>query len=150
MKLYSVCDGPPSLACQMTLKHLNIPFELVEVNFNVGEHLTDEYAKLNPQKEIPVLEDNGFLISEHIAIMQYLCDKYAPESKVYPKDPQMRGLVNHRMCYNMVRDNKIKVDQVNLTLIILFSGSLVFGNRSLHLGTDIFRGNFQHFWFGLK
>lgn len=46
MKLYAVCDGPPSLSCRMTLKHLNIPFELVEVNFNTGEHLTEEYAKV--------------------------------------------------------------------------------------------------------
>lgn len=46
MKLYAVCDGPPSLACRMTLKHLKIPFELIEVNFNVGEHLTDDYAKV--------------------------------------------------------------------------------------------------------
>jgi len=101
MKLYAVCDGPPSLSCRMTLKHLNIPFELVEVNFNTGEHLTEEYAKLNPQREIPVLDDDGFLISEHVAIMQYLCDKYAPETPAYPKEPALRALVNHRLCYNM-------------------------------------------------
>ncbi len=46
MKLYSVEDGPPSLACRMTLKHLNIPFELVDVIFNDGEHLTEAYAKV--------------------------------------------------------------------------------------------------------
>lgn len=57
--------------------------------------------QLNPQREIPVLDDNGFLISEHIAIMQYLCDKYAPESPAYPKDPHLRALINHRLCYNM-------------------------------------------------
>lgn len=57
--------------------------------------------QLNPQREIPVLDDNGFLISEHIAIMQYLCDKYAPESQAYPKEPQLRALINHRLCYNM-------------------------------------------------
>lgn len=121
MKLYAVCDGPPSLACRMTLKHLNVSFELIEVNFNEGEHLTEEYAKvkresriksnkfgkcfeflqLNPQREIPVLDDNGFLLSEHIAIMQYICDKYAPDSPAYPKDPTLRALINHRLCYNM-------------------------------------------------
>jgi len=75
---------------------------LIEVNFNVGEHLTEDYAKLNPQREIPVLDDDGFLLSEHIAIMQYLCDKYAPYSKAYPKDdPALRALINHRLCYNM-------------------------------------------------
>lgn len=47
MKLYAVCDGPPSLACRMTLKHLKVPFELVEVNFNEGEHLTADYAKVS-------------------------------------------------------------------------------------------------------
>lgn len=46
MKLYAVSDGPPSLACRMVLKALNIPFELVNVNYNVGEHLTDEYFKV--------------------------------------------------------------------------------------------------------
>lgn len=33
--------------------------------------------------------------------MQYICDKYAPESPAYPKDPQLRALVNHRLCFNM-------------------------------------------------
>lgn len=50
MKLYAVADGPPSLACRMTFKHLNIPFELVDVNFNVGAHLTEDYAKVNKNR----------------------------------------------------------------------------------------------------
>lgn len=71
------------------------------VDFNAGQHLTDDYAKLNPQKEIPVLDDDGFLLSEHIAIMQYIIDKYAPDSPLYPKDPKARALVNHRLYFNM-------------------------------------------------
>lgn len=59
------------------------------------------FFQLNPQREIPVLDDDGFLLSEHIAIMQYICDKYAPDSPAYPKDPQLRALVNHRLCFNM-------------------------------------------------
>lgn len=54
MKLYAVSDGPPSLACRMVLKALNIPFELIPVNFNTGEHLTDEYFKVeNMSKSLP-------------------------------------------------------------------------------------------------
>jgi len=94
-------DGPPSLACRMTLKYLKIPCEQYEVNFNTGEHLTEDYAKLTPQREIPVLDDDGFLLSEHIAIVQYLCDKYAPDSPAYPHDAKQRALVNHRLCFNM-------------------------------------------------
>lgn len=56
---------------------------------------------MNPQKEIPVLDDNGFYLPESIAIMQYLCDKYATNTHLYPKDPKERALVNHRLCFNM-------------------------------------------------
>lgn len=46
LKLYSVSDGPPSLAVRMTLKALEIPFELVEVDFAAGDHMTEEYDKV--------------------------------------------------------------------------------------------------------
>lgn len=52
MKLYGVSDGPPSFACRMVLKALNIPYELIPVNYNVGEHLTDEYFKVFLQKQL--------------------------------------------------------------------------------------------------
>lgn len=100
MKLYGVSDGPPSLAVRMALKALDIPFELVNVDYCAGEHLTDKYAEMNPQKEIPVLDDDGFYLSESIAILQYLCDKYRPDSQLYPKDPKARAIVNHRLNFN--------------------------------------------------
>ncbi|XP_055699212.1 glutathione S-transferase 1-1 [Phlebotomus papatasi] len=100
MKLYGVSDGPPSLAVRMALKALDIPFELVNVDYCAGEHLTEKYAEINPQKEIPVLDDDGFYLSESIAILQYLCDKYRPDSQLYPKDPKARAIVNHRLNFN--------------------------------------------------
>lgn len=57
--------------------------------------------QLNPQKEIPVLDDNGFLLSESVAIMQYICDKFAPDSPAYPKEAQHRALVNQRLNFNV-------------------------------------------------
>ncbi|XP_050332862.1 uncharacterized protein LOC126761025 isoform X1 [Bactrocera neohumeralis] len=101
MKLYAVSDGPPSLAVRMVLKALNISYELINIDFIAGEHMTEEYAKLNPQKEIPVLDDDGFYLSESIAIMQYICDKYGPNNNLYPKDAAKRAIVNHRLCFNM-------------------------------------------------
>ncbi|KAL7728894.1 hypothetical protein ACLKA6_004233 [Drosophila palustris] len=101
MKLYAVSDGPPSLAVRMTLKALDIQYQLINVDFCALEHRTEDYAKMNPQKEIPVLDDDGFHLSESIAIMQYLCDKYSPLSTLYPEDPNQRALVNQRLCFNM-------------------------------------------------
>jgi len=50
MKLYSVSDGPPSLACQQLLKALNIKYELINVDFGKGEHMTKEYEKVQLKK----------------------------------------------------------------------------------------------------
>ncbi|XP_003736860.1 glutathione S-transferase 1-1 isoform X2 [Drosophila pseudoobscura] len=102
MKLYAVSDGPPSLAVRMTLKALDIEYQLINVDFCALEHRTEDYAKMNPQKEIPVLDDDGFYLSESIAIMQYLCDKYAtPNCTLYPQSVIHRALVNQRLCFNM-------------------------------------------------
>ncbi|SPP86436.1 uncharacterized protein LOC117588487 [Drosophila guanche] len=102
MKLYAVSDGPPSLAVRMTMKALDIEYQLINVDFCALEHRTEDYAKMNPQKEIPVLDDDGFYLSESIAIMQYLCDKYAASSStLYPQDVNHRALVNQRLCFNM-------------------------------------------------
>lgn len=64
-------------------------------------HFFHTFSQLNPQKEIPVLDDDGFVLSESIAIMQYLCDQYDPENPIYPKEPKQRALVNHRLAFNM-------------------------------------------------
>ncbi|KAH8344065.1 hypothetical protein KR084_003868 [Drosophila pseudotakahashii] len=101
MKLYAVSDGPPSLAVRMTLKALDIQYQLINVDFCALEHRSEDYSKMNPQKEIPVLDDDGFYLSESIAIMQYLCDKYAPDSSLYPQEVNMRAIINQRLCFNM-------------------------------------------------
>ncbi|XP_055679965.1 glutathione S-transferase 1-1 [Lutzomyia longipalpis] len=100
MKLYAVSDGPPSLAVRMALKALDIPYEHINVDYCASEHMTEKYAEMNPQKEIPVLDDDGFFLPESIAILQYLCDKYRPDSELYPKDPKARAIVNHRLNFN--------------------------------------------------
>lgn len=101
MKLYGVCDGPPTLAVQLALKALDVPYEMIWVDYFKAEHMTEKYAKMNPSKEIPVLDDDGFYLPESIAIIQYLFDKYAPEgSPFYPRDAKQRAVVNHRMLFN--------------------------------------------------
>lgn len=44
LKLYGVSDGPPSLSVRQALTHLGIPFELINVDFGAGDHMTPDYA----------------------------------------------------------------------------------------------------------
>ena len=53
---------------------------------------------MNPVHRIPAIDDNGFYLEESCAIAQYLCDKYAPDDHLYPKDVQKRAEVD-RMLY---------------------------------------------------
>jgi len=46
MKLYAVSDGPPSLAVRMTLKALDIQYQLINVDFCAMEHRSEEYSKV--------------------------------------------------------------------------------------------------------
>lgn len=52
LTLYSVSDGPPSLAVRMALKLLNLDYKLVEVDFASGEHLKEDYAKVDSSIDI--------------------------------------------------------------------------------------------------
>ncbi|MHB8816166.1 MAG: glutathione S-transferase family protein [Steroidobacteraceae bacterium] len=77
----------------MTALHLNAPVELVFVDLQKGEQRQPQYLKLNPNHKVPVLEDDGFLLWESHAIMQYLADK-TPRQTVYPAETRARADVN--------------------------------------------------------
>lgn len=66
----------------------------------IGEHLTEEYAKLNPQKTIPVLNDNGFILADSHAISTYLIGKYGKTDALYPKDLVTRARIDQRLHFD--------------------------------------------------
>lgn len=55
---------------------------------------------MNPQHTIPVLVDDGVVVTDSHAICAYLCEKYAPNDHLYPKDLAARALVDSRMHFD--------------------------------------------------
>jgi glutathione S-transferase len=51
---------------------------------------TDEYLAMNPNRLIPTIEDDGFVLWESNAILRYLAARYAPA--LWPADPRVRAL----------------------------------------------------------
>jgi len=68
-----------------------LPFELVPMKLD-GDQFQSEFLALNPFHQIPVLEDEGFVIVESLAILDYLEAKY-PTPSLLPSNPQMLGTV---------------------------------------------------------
>jgi glutathione S-transferase len=60
-----------------------------------GEHYQPPFTALNPNNQVPVLEDGNFVMCESSAILKYVADKV--NSPLYPKDLQQRARVNERM-----------------------------------------------------
>jgi GSH-dependent disulfide-bond oxidoreductase len=72
---------------------ISICLEELELRYNVhrlflaGDQMTPEFAKLNPNKKIPVLVDDGFIITESGAILIYLAEK---TGKLLPRATKQR------------------------------------------------------------
>jgi glutathione S-transferase len=75
--------------------HLGIQLDLVEINL-MNEADRRRLAELNDNGKIPVLVDEGFVLWESCAIMQYLADSKQGQT-LYPADPLARADVNRWM-----------------------------------------------------
>ncbi len=68
-----------SIRVRWTLQELDVAFESVPVNLIAGEHRRPEFLKINPAGKLPVLVDGDLVLTESVAIVLYLADKYSPQ-----------------------------------------------------------------------
>ena len=65
---------------ELLLSLLNLPTELVFVDLAKGEHKKAEFLAINAFGQVPVIDDNGTLLSDSNAILVYLAKKYGSGS----------------------------------------------------------------------
>jgi len=95
MKLYA---DPISTTCRPVLllaAESGAPLEINFVDLFKGAQMQPGYGAVNPSRQVPVLDDDGFLLSESSAILKYVADKIG--SPAYPKDLKKRARVNELM-----------------------------------------------------
>jgi glutathione S-transferase len=63
------------LRVQWVLEELGLPYEVRGVDHPAGETKADAFRHLSPFHQIPVIEDDGMVLSESGAILVYLADK---------------------------------------------------------------------------
>ena len=93
MKFYIFMGSPRAFKVMAVANHLGLDFEIQQLDPTKGEHLSAGYAAVNPNKRIPTMEDDGFILWESNAITQYLASR-KPEAGLLPLDERARALVN--------------------------------------------------------
>lgn len=86
MKLY-FSPGACSLSPHIVLKEVGAQFEAVKVTTKDGKKTIEngDFSKINPKGQVPTFEtDDGKILTEGAAIVQYIADKY-PDKNLLPK-----------------------------------------------------------------
>jgi len=73
------------------LFELGIDFEHKDYLPRSPETRTPEFLAINPNARVPSIDDDGYVLSESMAINLYLAKKH--RSPLYPQDPQQEALV---------------------------------------------------------
>ena len=86
MKLYHYALSGHAHRAALFLSLAGIPHELIEIDMAAGMHKQPEFLALNAFGEVPVLDDDGTLIADSLAILVYAARKVGP-SPWLPTDP---------------------------------------------------------------
>jgi glutathione S-transferase len=73
--------GSCSLIVHALLEELGVPFDTKRVDVAAREHLGGEYRKVNPKGKVPALVTPEGVLTECVAIVQYLCDTHDPHGR---------------------------------------------------------------------
>lgn len=94
MKLYSYFRSSASYRVRIALNLKGLSYEYVSLHLRRGggEHLRDDYRRLNPQALVPALVDGEHALMQSLAILEYL-EETRPEPPLLPRAPADRAHV---------------------------------------------------------
>jgi glutathione S-transferase len=102
---------------RIALAEKQIPHDLVLVDMPARRHREQPYLSLNPYGRVPTLEEDGFVLFESTAILNYLEETH-PRPALVPADARGRALVDMHM----------KLCDLQLTR---YAGTIIFPKRFL-------------------
>jgi maleylacetoacetate isomerase/maleylpyruvate isomerase len=92
--LYNYFRSSASYRARIGLHHKQLAFEYKPVHLlnNGGEQNAPTYKSMNPAGEVPTLVHGDAVLSQSMAILQYL-DEVFPQHPLFPKDPFTKAKV---------------------------------------------------------
>ena len=91
-KLYSAARSSASFRMRIALNLKGLPFEYVPIDLRKGVQSQPAFRALNPQELVPLLDDGTAHLTQSLATMEYLEEKY-PQPPLLPHTPIDRAYV---------------------------------------------------------
>jgi glutathione S-transferase len=104
MRLFSHPASPNCVAVLAVARRLGNELDIQHVDLFNGEQRTPEFLAMNPNGLVPVLWDNGFVLWETLAILEYL-GSIETRHLLFPDDPQQRVHVSRWMAWGLAHWN---------------------------------------------
>jgi len=82
----------PSWRVLLALEVKRLPYKAHLLSFSAGDHKTPEFLRLNPRHQVPVLRHGDYVLTESVAILTYLDQKF-PEVPLFGRTPEETGLI---------------------------------------------------------
>jgi maleylacetoacetate isomerase len=92
MRLYTFFRSSAAFRVRIALNLKGIEYERVTVHLPQDEHHRAEFLAINPLATVPVLDDAGTVLTQSLAIIEYL-DALRPEPRLIPAEPAARARV---------------------------------------------------------
>jgi len=94
MKLYTFFRSSASFRVRIALNLKGLQYEQAPIHLRRGggEQLSAAYKAINPQALVPALEDGGKILTQSLAIIEYLEERY-PQPPLLPRDPADKAVV---------------------------------------------------------
>jgi maleylacetoacetate isomerase len=121
MKLYTYWRSLATFRVRIALNLKGVKYETVNVDLDGGQQNQSDYKAVNPQMVIPSLvEDDGNVLYQSLAIMEYLNEVY-PKPPLLPADPKGRARVRALSLITVADSHPIIVPRVRNHLAATFN-----------------------------
>ncbi len=92
MKLYGYFRSSAAYRVRIALNLKQVEYEDSFIHLRKKEMRQDEFLQINPQGLVPVLDDNGAVLTQSISIIEYLEEKF-PTPRLLPESEVDRAFV---------------------------------------------------------
>jgi glutathione S-transferase len=139
IKLYRYPLSGNAHRAELLLSLLGLKHSLIDVDLINGEQKSETFLQLNPFGQVPVLDDDGFILYESNAILVYLAKKY-DNGHWLPTDAEHAALVQQWLS---IAASRIANGPATARLITLF-GANHNAEEIIQRSTDLLQVMNQH------